>query len=141
MSFWDAQKNIDTAGLVDNMAEIGGVMRARNEAKREEKQFREGYAKALEEAKRTGVMPAQYQQVVPIDDMGGQVGIKVVALRELGKLNPKHPLIVSPTVRANIATQTKINYNRANRPQAPNYNDYAPTDTVAQKIYEFTLSK
>jgi hypothetical protein len=141
MSFWDAQRNIDTAGLVDNMAEIGGVLRARKEAKRDEKQFREGYAKALEEAKRTGVMPAMYQQVVPIDDMGGQVGIKVVALRELGKLNPQHPLIVSPTVRTNIATQTKINYNRANRPEQPNYNDYAPSDTVALKIFDFTLGR
>ncbi|MEX5747598.1 hypothetical protein ACWV27_26095 (plasmid) [Massilia varians] len=141
MSFWDSQRAVDTAGLVDNMAEIGGVLRARREAKREEKQFREGYAKALEEAKRTGVMPVQYQKLAPIDHMGGHIGVKAVALRELGKLNPRHPLVVSPTVRGNIATQTKINYNRANRPDDPDFHEFAPSDPVAQKIYEFTLGK
>lgn len=139
MSFWEAQRAIDTAGLVDNMSRIGSQIAENRAIAQAEKQFREGYARALEEGKRTGVMPEKYQRVVAEDHMGKQVGIKVVALRELGKLNPAHPLVSSATVRANIGTQTLINYNRASRPQDGDYNDFAPDDALAQKIYKFTL--
>jgi len=139
MSFWDTQRQVDTMGLVDNMVQIGSHMREQREIAAAEKQHREGYAKALEEAKRTGNMPEQYQRVVAEDQMGKQVGIKVVALRELGKLNPRHPLVASSTVRTNIGTQTLINYNRANRPKDGDYNDFAPDDALAQRIYDYTL--
>lgn len=141
MSFWDAQRQVDTAGLVDNMVQIGAHMRENRANAKAEKEFREGYARALEEAKRTGNMPVEYQQLVPIDRVGRQVGIKVVALRELGKLSPAHPLVASATVRENIGTQTLINYNRSNRPQNVDLNDFAPDDALAQRIYDFTLSK
>lgn len=141
MSFWEAQRAVDTAGLVDNMVQIGAQLRERREDAKAEKMYREGYAKALEEAKRTGNMPVEYQQLVPIDRVGRQVGIKVVALRELGKLNPAHPLVASSTVRENIGTQTLINYNKCDRPQGADLNDFAPTDDLAQRIYNFTLSK
>lgn len=139
MSFWDTQRQVDTMGLVDNMVQIGSHMREQREIAAAEKQHREGYAKALEEAKRTGNMPEQYQRVVAEDHMGKQVGIKVVALRELGKLNPRHPLVASSAVRTNIGTQTLINYNRANRPKDGDYNDFAPDDALAQRIYDYTL--
>jgi hypothetical protein len=121
------------------MVQIGSHMRDQREIAAAEKQHREGYAKALEEAKRTGNMLEQYQRVVAEDHMGKQVGIKVVALRELGKLNPGHPLVASATVRQNIGTQTLINYNRANRPKDGDYNDFAPDDALAQRIYDYTL--
>jgi len=139
MSFWEAQRAVDSAGLIDNMFEIGGHMRAKREHAKSEKEFRAEYSKALEEAKRTGTMPVEFQQLVPIDRVGRQVGIKVVALRELGKVNPAHPLVASPQVRENIGTQTLINYNKADRPDGADLNDYAPSDSAAQKIYEFTL--
>lgn len=139
MSFWDTQRQMDTAGLVDNMVQIGSHLRDRHENAKAEKQYREGYAKALEEAKRTGQMPEIYQQKIAADHMGRQIGIKVVALRELGKLSPQHPLVASTAVRQNIATQTLKNYNRDNRPADGDYNDYAPNDEMAQKIYEYTL--
>jgi hypothetical protein len=139
MSFWESQRAIDTVGLVDNMVQIGGHMRENREIKKAEKQYREGYAKALEEAKRTGNMPEEYQQTVAIDSMGRHIGVKVVALRELGKFNPKHPLVASAAVRQNIGTQTVKNYNQAGRPDDPNYNDFAPEDAQAQRIYEYTL--
>jgi hypothetical protein len=139
MSFWEAQRAADTAGLIDNMVQIGSSMRETRELEKAQKEYRQGYAVALEEAKRTGVMPEKYQQTVASDRMGKQIGIKVVALRELGKLNPRHPLVASETVRANIGTQTLINYNRANRPKDGDYNDFAPDDALAQKIYAYTL--
>lgn len=139
MSFWEAQKAVDTAGLIDNMVTIGANMRENREIAQAEKQFREGYKRALEAAKRTGVMPAEFQQLVPIDRVGKQIGIKVVALRELGKLNPTHPLVASATVRENIGTHTLINYNRADRPEGVDLNAYAPGDELAQRIYDFTL--
>jgi hypothetical protein len=139
MSFWDAQRQNDTAGLVDNMVQIGAHMRENRANTKAEKEYREGYAKALDEAKRTGNMPEQYQQTVAIDNMGRQIGVKVVALRELGKLNPQHPLVASTVVRQNIATQTVKNYSQAGRPLDPDYNQFAPDDGQAQRIYEFTL--
>ena len=139
MSFRDAQRANDTAGFIDNMVQIGGHMRAKRDQAKSEQQFRAEYARALEEAKRTGNMPVEFQQLVPIDRVGRQVGIKVVALRELGKVNPGHPLVASSQVRENIGTQTLINYNKADRPEAADLNDYAPSDAAAQKIYDFTL--
>lgn len=126
-------------GLVDNMVQIGSHMREQREIAAAEKQHREGYAKALEQAKRTGNMPEQYQQTVAIDSMGRHIGVKVVALRELGKFDPQHPLVASAVVRQNIATQTVKNYSQAGRPEDPNYNEFAPDDSQAQRIYEFTL--
>lgn len=139
MSFWEAQRAADTAGLIDNMVQIGSSMRETRELEKAQKEYRQGYAAALEEAKRTGVMPEKYQQTVAIDSMGRHIGVKVVALRELGKMNPGHPLVASATVRQNIATQTVKNYSKAGRPQDPNYNEFAPDDAQAQRIYEFTL--
>lgn len=141
MSIWEAQRFNDTAGFIDNMVQIGGHMRAKRDQAKSEQQFRAEYARALEEAKRTGNLPAEFQQMVPIDRVGKQVGVKVVALRELGKANPTHPLVTSAQVRENIATQTLINYNKADRPDDADLNDYAPSDSAAQKIYAFTLGK
>lgn len=141
MSFWESQRAVDTAGFIDNMVQIGGQMRAKRDQAKSEQQFRAEYARALEEAKRTGNMPVELQQLVPIDRVGRQVGIKVVALRELGKVNPAHPLVASPQVRENIGTQTLINYNKAERPEGADLNDYAPSDQAAQKIYSLTLGR
>lgn len=139
MSFWEAQRAADTAGLIDNMVQIGSSMIETRALEKAQKEYRQGYAVALEEAKRTGVMPEKYQQTVAIDNMGRHIGVKVVALRELGKMNPGHPLVASATVRQNIATQTVKNYSKAGRPLDPNYNEFAPDDAQAQRIYEFTL--
>jgi len=139
MGFWDAQRQVDTAGLVDNMVEIGSHMRDSRAIAKAEKEHRDGYAKALEEAKRTGNMPEKYQQTVAIDSLGRHIGVKVVALRELGKVDPKHPLVASAAVRQNIGTQTVKNYSQAGRPEDPNYNEFAPDDAQTQRIYEFTL--
>ena len=139
MSFWESQRQVATAGLIDNMVQIGSSMRETRELEKAQKEYRQGYAVALEEAKRTGVMPEKYQQTVAIDSMGRHIGVKVVALRELGKMNPRHPLVASSTVRENIATQTVKNYSKAGRPLDPNYNEFAPDDAQAQRIYEFTL--
>jgi len=139
MGMWDSFRNVETAGLVDNGVALGAAMRERKAIAQDERKFREGYATALANAKQTGVMPAEYQRTVPVDDIGRQIGVKVVALRELGKLNAGHPLVASAQVRANIATQTLINYNRAERPNGVDLNEYAPSDSAAQKIFAHTL--
>jgi hypothetical protein len=139
MGIWDSFRNVETMGLVDNGVAIGAALRERKAIAQDERKFREGYAVALANAKRTGVMPAEYQRSVPVDEMGRQVGIKVVALRELGKLNASHPLVASAQVRDNIATQTLLNYNKVDRPDGVNLNDYAPSDSAAQQIYALTL--
>jgi hypothetical protein len=139
MSYWEAHKAADTAALVDNMVQIGSHLRTRREQKLAERAYQEGYARALEDAKRTGNMPEQYQQTVAIDSLGRHIGVKIVALRELAKLAPKHPLVVSQVVRQNIATQTVKNYSQAGRPPDPDYNAYAPDDLLAQRIYDYTL--
>lgn len=139
MGIWDNFRMTETAGLVDNGVALGAALRERKAIAQDERKFREGYATALANAKQTGVMPAEYQRTVPVDEMGRQVGIKVVALRELGKLNASHPLVASAQVRANIATQTLVNYNNADRPDGVDLNNYAPSDVAAQKIYAFTL--
>lgn len=138
MSIWDSFRNTETMGLVDNGVALGAAMRERKAIAKDERKFRENYATALANAKRTGVMPEEFQRTVPVDEIGRQVGIKVVALRELGKLNAGHPLVASAQVRANIGTQTLINYNRADRPDGVDLNAYAPSDVAAQKIYELT---
>lgn len=139
MSMWDSFRSVETAGLVDNGVALGAAMRERKAIAQDERKFREGYATALANAKQTGVMPVEYQRTVPVDDIGRQIGVKVVALRELGKLNAGHPLVASAQVRANIATQTLINYNRAERPNGVDLNEYAPSDSAAQKIFAHTL--
>lgn len=141
MSLWESQRAADTAGFIDNLNQIGGHMREKRENSKAEKEFREGYARALAVAKRTGDMPVEYQQLVPIDRVGRQVGIKVVALRELSKVDPTHPLVASAAVRENIGTQTLINYNKSERPSGADLNDYAPSDSAAQKIYDLTLAR
>lgn len=139
MSFWESQRQIATAGLIDDAVKLGAAFSETRALEKAQKEYRQGYAVALEEAKRTGVMPEKYQQTVAIDNMGRHIGVKVVALRELGKMNPRHPLVASATVRQNIATQTVKNYSQAGRPLDPNYNEFAPDDAQAQRIYEYTL--
>jgi len=140
MSYWETQRAVDTAGLVDNLVQIGAHMREKRELDRAEKAYQEGYARALEDAKRTGQMPAEYQRHVMVDEFARHVGIKVVALRELAKLDPKHPLL-NQTVRNNIATQTVINFCKHERPADAGLGDYAPSDSAAQKIYDHTLGR
>jgi len=101
---------------------------------RAEQQFRQGYAVALEEAKKTGAMPEQYQRKVGEDQLGRQVGIKVVALRELEKLNSNHPLVRSSELRSKVGNQALINFNRANRPADGDFNDFAPSDAQFQQL-------
>ena len=139
MGIWDSFRTTETAGLVDSGLALGAALRERKAIAQDERKFREGYATALANAKQTGVMPVEYQRTVPVDEMGRQIGVKVVALRELGKLDASHPLVASAQVRANIGTQTLINYNKADRPDGVDLNNYAPSDVATQKIYAHTL--
>lgn len=133
--FWGAQKEMAMNNLVSSAASAAASMRNVQELKKEAQARRVGYAHALAQAKVTGVMPEEFQGEVPKDMLGRQVGIKVVALRELKKAIPNHPLVVSQNVRSNIATQTMINYNRADRPGGVDFADYAPGETAAQQIF------
>ncbi len=137
--FWKTQTAIATNGMIETAGAIAAAVKQRQADTKAERDFRAGYAVALKAAKKTGVFPEKYQATVTEDQLGRQVGIKVVALRELGKQAPNHPLVVSQVVRSNIATQTLINYNNANRPADTDFNHFAPSDTAAQKIYSLTM--
>lgn len=141
MSFWQNQNQIAMGELMNSAGRLAAALREKRDAESAQREYRAGYAKALASAKQTGVMPEQYQQLIPIDLMTSQVGVKVVALRELGKLNPKHALVVSPAVRENIATQTLVNYNLADRPEGANLNDFAPSESQTEQIINFTLKR
>jgi hypothetical protein len=137
-SNWEMQKVAAMNGLIDDTVRLAGTIREKRVAERAqqlaEQEFRAGYAKALVVAKQTGVMPEQFQQRVPIDWVTSQTGLKVVALRELQKVQPKHPLL-NQVVRDSIAKQTLVNFNRADRPEGANFNDFAPSDTQTQQIF------
>lgn len=99
---------------------------------------RQAYLAALEQAKQTGDMPEQFQVKVPVDELTAQIGLKAVAIRELGKARPAHPMVTSQRCREAVAKATLIKYNRANRPSGPEVAliDYAPTDEQAQQIFD-----
>lgn len=136
MSMWDSMNYANTMGIVDDGVAIARNMRESKRIDEANRKFRAGYAVALEQAKRTGVMPEQYQKYVPIDAMGEQIGLKVVALRELGKNCPAHPLVTSQNVRNVIARQTLMNYNKSNRPDDVEFADFAPNDASATHIFK-----
>lgn len=104
---------------------------------------KKAYKLALEKAKTSGVMPTEFQQHVPIDHMTEQFGIKTVALRELGKQVPEHPLVTSQACRDTVAKTTLIKYNIANRPGTANadFSQFAPTDDQAALIFKHTVGK
>lgn len=121
--------------LMDSCASATEAIRDLRALEEQAKNHRAGYARALENAKKTGEMPLEYQRAVGEDSVGRQVGIKVVALRELEKFDAKHPLL-SQHVRSNIATQTMINFNKAGRPGNIPFADFTPSDKAAQTIFK-----
>lgn len=136
MSYWEAQRQIATNELIDSACAAGRSWRARRQQAIAAEKFRIAKEKALEQAKQTGVMPAQFQATVPADWFGEQAGIATVALRELAKYAPNHPLVVSSKCREVVANVTLINYNRANRPMDAGYRKFAPDDVKSQVIFK-----
>lgn len=126
--------------LGEAAGEAGASFKQRWDAKRKQRTFdatvRAAYVAALEQAKTTGVMPDDMQEHVPVDRVTEQIGVKAVALRELGKTAPEHPLVKSARVRAVVAKQTLINYNRADRPEDRDLNQFAPTEQQAEVIFD-----
>lgn len=135
MSFWKSQNEVAMGALIDSCASATAAMRDVRALEAKIKAQRTGYARALEAAKKTGEMPLEFQRTMGEDSVGRQVGIKVVALRELEKFDATHPLL-QPHVRKNIATQTMINFNRADRPGNIDFADFAPSDKAAQIIFK-----
>lgn len=139
-SSWEMQKNVAMGGLIDDVTNLAGAVRERRVADkaqlRAEQQFRQGYAKALAAAKVSGEMPEEYQSRVPFDMYGRQVGVKVVALKELSRLTGgKHPL-ANEAVRRKVANMTMVNYNLADRPDGVNVADYAPTEDQLRTVFK-----
>lgn len=150
MSFWETQRQIATSDLIATGLSIGLENRAAKKRQVDAQQHEQEMSKiadnivgnmkkrydiALEIAKRTGEMEVDCQRTVPEDRMGEEMGVKTVALRELGKHNPNHPLIRSKTVQKFIGLHTIRNYSRADRPAAQNYGDFAPSDESCQNVY------
>lgn len=134
--FWGAQRAMAYNDLMDVGGRMGADFLARREQKKLDESLRVEYVQALAKAKDTGVMPAHLQAPVPADYMGEQAGIKVVALRELGKRAPTHPLVNSQGCRDAVASVTLIQYNRADRPSDRSYDEFAPSEEVAKRIFD-----
>lgn len=138
-NYWEMQRQINLQGLVADGVQLGQAWRQKWANDRAQKEFdvkvRAAYAKALEEGKTSGEMPFEFQTKVGIDELTRHIGIKAVALRELGKRAPTHPMVVSQTCRAVVGKVTKINFNRAGRPDEADLNDFAPDDVNSNKIF------
>lgn len=57
----------------------------------------------------------------------------VVALRELEKLDPGHPMVHSQQMRDHVSLHTTRNYTRAGRPEGADFADFAPDEEVVQR--------
>jgi hypothetical protein len=138
--YWQTQKQIASNNLAIDAGDAGARYLDNKAQQKRQADFdiktRAAYKLALDAAKQTGRMPAEHQVHVPIDYVAEQSGIKVVALRELGKNEPEHPLVVSEKCREFIADATLINYNMAERPRDVNLEEFAPDEELAQRIFE-----
>lgn len=134
-SFWSNRAANLFQESVTDAVNRGMELNARWKANDERRALFAQYAAALEAAKVTGEFPVEFQNTVPEDDLTSQIGVKVVALRELAKKSPTHPLIASANCRADIARTALINFNRANRPDSSDLNQYAPSDEQAEQVF------
>lgn len=123
------------ADLFDAAGAAGRASIDRDRARRADRELQREYAIALENAKQTGELADRFQRQVGVDMLVTQVGIKVVALRELGKKAPEHPLIASQECRDLVGKGARIAYNRADRPNT-DVNAFAPDEDLSQKIFQ-----
>lgn len=136
MSMWRNNNQAAMGQLMDACAGASATLQQNRQLERQLKAQREGYAAALERAKLTGEMPLEYQRKVGIDELTGHMAVKIVALRELGKMagDRGHPLL-RQTVRSNIGKQAVINYYRSNPTEETDLDACAPSDQAAQIIF------
>ncbi|WP_288393085.1 hypothetical protein [uncultured Herbaspirillum sp.] len=143
-SFWENERQIAAMQLAVTAGQAGRTIvdrwNARVRAHQMELRVREAYNAALTAAKDTGDMPEEFQSSVPIDELGKLIAIKSVALNELAKYVPDHPLVVSETAQDVIAQVTLINYNRAERPVDADgvihYSAHIPDEETIDAIYK-----
>lgn len=135
-SFWSNRANALFQESVSDAVQRGRELNERWKANDERRALFAQYAAALEAAKVTGEFPVEFQNTVPEDSFTEQVGIKVVALRELSKAKPHHPLVRSSICREDIARLTLIKLNRANRPDGVDVTQFAPNELEANEIFE-----
>lgn len=98
------------------------------------------YEAAVRRAAITGdELPSSMQATVPVDQVIGQVAVKVVALRELRRYVPTHPLVCLQGVRQRIAREARKIYNVKGRPLlddvATSADDMAPSDQVSKLVF------
>lgn len=134
-SFWSNRANALFQESVSDAVQRGRELNERWKANDERRALFAQYAAALEAAKVTGEFPVEFQNTVPEDLLTRQVGVKVVALRELLKANPQHPLVKSAECRTRIAKRTLVNFNRANRPDSVDVTMFAPNEEETEQIF------
>ncbi len=69
-----------------------------------------------------------------IDVLARHVAIKVVAVRELAKFAPAHPLVLQ-AVREAIGNKAIMKFNGTGRSMDHELNRYAPTEEKSQAIF------
>lgn len=85
------------------------------------------------------VLPVHHQRSYVEDELVTHVALKVVALRELGKLDKDHPMTYSnkgsQAIREEIAKIGLKNFNAAKRPLSNDLNSFAPSEEQAMGVF------
>ncbi|MGZ5802338.1 MAG: hypothetical protein ACXWJZ_17120 [Burkholderiaceae bacterium] len=134
-SYHRNQAEMAHAATIQNGISIANSFFANREADRQQTARAIRYQVALENAQKTGVFPERLQRMVYEDWEGEQAALVTVLLRELKKLAPTHPLIVSEKCRDTVKKVSIINYCRAGRPIVRDFRRYVPSEASAQKIF------
>lgn len=149
MSFWENQRNVAQTEMFTEAGNLAGRIAARRHeqqgiddakklSQRLSVELDQKYEAAVRRAAETGeALPVEMQDVIPVDEVIPHVIIKTVALRELRRYVPKHPLLAQ-SVRDHIAREALKRYNRAGRPvlgeNAP-MDALAPSEKSAEQLF------
>lgn len=135
-AYWEGQRAKAVDDLFQTGADFANDWAARREQKRAEAQFRADQAQALQAAKRTGKIDPRFQRTILEDDAAAQIGLKAILLRELAKAVPDHPLVKSQACRESVANVTLLKFNIADRPANIYFDDFAPSESEAERIFD-----
>lgn len=128
------QAQIASGELATAAGKAGRAYIDRKNQERADKEYEIRKAAALKKAKDDGVLPEEFQKTVPEDKLGQHVGVKVIALRELAKLDPNHPLVTYKICQDVVANLTLREFNRKDRNVT--YKDSAPAEETTKKLFD-----
>lgn len=136
-SYWQVQAQIASGELATAAGRAGRDYIDRKNQEQFDKQLQKEYRAALEKAKKDGLLPEKFQHNVPEDVLGAHVAVKVIALRELAKFAPDHPLVVSQKCQDVVSNLTLRQFNRLGRGSHTTYAASAPDASTADDVFDY----